>query len=405
MPNVTTALYLKASKRKADGTAPIYVRVTADRKSRLVATGVYVVPKHWNKNRQRVRSGHDLADAYNAKLRAALNEAREAALSASSAQAVKVALDGPAGSLTAYFEQFIDRLRSKGGTAHWETKKYSSCLAKLQAALGRELSWGEIDRDALTTFERHCRETCGNNPNTTRKELTRLRRMYREAIRDGAIQPADDPFLAYEKPRGQRVERRKLPLADVEKLAALDPGDGVADGSVEATARDAFVFSFYAAGMRFGDVARLKASETRDRRAVYRMLKTSTLMNVPLPPPAVRIAERYAVTAADRGGYLFPLLRSGDERDGVHLRKRISSRNTQINAALKRLAPKADLDPDGLSFHVARHSYADHARTKSGDLYGISKSLGHGNLQTTETYLKSFDRDAVDRLADDLWQA
>lgn len=403
MPNVSTALYLKASKAKVDGTAPVYVRVTANRKSRLVSTGIYVEPKHWNKNRLRVRSGHDLADALNAKLQAALNEVREAALSASSAKAVKTAVDGPSGSLTAFFERFVDRLRAKGATAHWEVKKYSSTLAKLRAALGRDLSWAEVDRDALAAFERYCRETKKNNPNTTRKELTRLRRVYKEAIRDGEIQPADDPFLVYQKPKGRRVERRKLPLADVEKLAALGPDDGVAEGSVEALARDAFAFSFYAGGMRFGDVCRLKAADVQGGRATYRMLKTGTPMGVPLPPPAVEVAGRYTEGAGTRGGFLFPLLKAGDERDGVHLRKRISSRNAQINAALKRLAAKSELDPAGLSFHVARHSFADHARTKSGDLYAISKSLGHGNLQTTEQYLKSFDRDAVDSLADTLW--
>ena len=403
MSNVSTALYLKASKQKADGTAPVYVRVTANRKSRLVSTGVYVEPKHWNRARGRVRAGHDIADALNAKLQTALNEAHEAALSAPSAAAVKAALDGPSGSLTAYFERFVDRLRAKGDRAHWEVKKYGSTLAKLRAALGRDLSWGEVDRDALAAFERYCRETKKNNPNTVRKELTRLRRVYKEAIRDGAISPADDPFLVYQKPKGRRVERRKLPLPDVEKLASLGVGDGVAEGSAEAVARDAFAFAFYAGGMRFGDVARLKASEVRGGRAEYRMLKTGTVMSVPLPPPAVAIAERYAGSAGERGGFLFPLLRPGDEADGVTLRKRISSRNAQANAALKRLAKRAELDPEGLSFHVARHSFADHARTRGGDLYAISKSLGHGNLQTTEQYLKSFDRDAVDGLAERLW--
>ena len=401
--NVSVKLYQKASKARADGTAPVYVRVIANRKTRLVSTGVYVEPKHWNANRQRVRSSHDLAVALNARLRQDLHDAQEAALGASSAAVVKAALDGPGGSLTGYMERFVDRLRARGDRAHWEVKKYSTTLAKVRGALGADVPWAEVDRDALATFERYCRETKKNNPNTVAKELTRLRRVYKEAVRDGVIEPADDPFLVYQKPRGQRVERRKLPLADVEKLAALGPEDGVADGSVEAVARDAFVFSFYAGGMRFGDVARLKASEVRAGRADYRMLKTGTVMSVPLPPPAVAIVGWYAGGADGRGGYLFPLLRDGDERDGVHLRKRISSRNAQVNAALKRLAEKAELKPDGLSFHVARHSFADYARTKSGDLYAISKALGHGNLQTTETYLKSFDRDAVDRMAADLW--
>ena len=403
MSNVSVKLYQKASKVRADGTAPVYVRVIADRKSRLVSTGIYVEPKHWNAAKGRVRASHDLADAYNARLQTTANEAREAALTAPSAGAVKAALDGPSGSLTTYFERFTDVLRGRGDRAHWEVMKYTLTLNKLRGALGRDLSWSEVDRDALARFERYCREDRGNAPNTVRKELTRLRRVYKEAIRDGVIEPSADPFLVYQKPKGQRVERRKLPLADIEKLVKLGPADGVADGSAEAVARDAFAFSFYAGGMRFGDVARLKASDVRGGRAGYRMMKTATLMSVPLPPPAVRIAERYAAAAVDRGGYLFPLLRPGDERDGVRLRKRISSRNAQANAALKQLAAKAEIEPHGLSFHVARHSFADHARTKSGDLYAISKSLGHGNLQTTETYLRSFDQDAVDKLGNDLW--
>ncbi|MGB3542140.1 tyrosine-type recombinase/integrase [Rubrivirga sp.] len=403
MSNVTATLYQKASKAKADGTAPVYVRVTANRKSTLVSTGIYVEPRHWNKARGRVRAGHDLADAYNARLQGALNDAREAALSATSAAAVKDALDGPGGSLTAYVERFIERLRAKGDTAHWEVKKYSTTLAKLRGALGAELSWAEVDRDALDAFERYCRETKGNAPNTVRKELVRLRTVYRAALRDGVLSAADDPFVTYTMPRKERVERRKLTLEDVQALAALTPEDGVADGSVEAVARDAFAFSFYASGMRFGDVCCLKAADVRDDRATYRTMKTGRPLSVPLPPPATEIANRYAESAATRGGFLFPLLREGDDRDGVTLRKRISSRNVQVNAALKRLADKADLEREGLSFHVARHSYADHARTTSGNLYAISKSLGHSNLSVTEGYLASLDRDAVDGLAEELW--
>jgi len=403
MPNVSTALYLKTSKTKADGTAPVYVRVVANRKSNLISTGIYVEPKHWNKAKGRVRASHDIADALNDRLQSSLNDAREAAISASSAQAVKTALDGPGGSFTGYFATFLDRLRALGGRGHWDLKKYSGTLTKAQAVLGQEIGWAELDVDALRAFERHCRETCRNNPNTTRKEISRLGHVVKEAVREGVIQPADNPFLVYIKPKGQRVERRKLPLTDILKIAALGPDTGVADGSDDAVARDAFVFSFFAGGMRFGDVAKLKAAEAKGDRADYRMLKTNTVMSVPLPPPAVAITARYADSADQRGGYLFPLLKAGDEADGVTLRKRINSNNVVVNKRLKRLAKLAEIDPAGLTFHVSRHSFADHARIKSGDLYAISKSLGHSNLQTTETYLKSFDRDAVDGLADKIW--
>lgn len=362
---------------------------------------MYVEPRYWNDKRQEVRSSHEICDALNAKLRDTLNETRELSLDAPSAKAVQAKLGGAGGSLTDYFQQFIDRLDAKGKL--WEYRKYKVTLGKLQDCLGTELAWREVDRDALTKFERYLREKRKNNPNTLRKELTRVRRIYKEAIREGVIAPSDDPFLVYQKPKGQKVERRKLSPDEIIKLGSIGPAEGLTPGTFDEAVRDAFVFSYYAAGMRFGDVARLKASEVSDDRASYRMLKTGTPVSIPLPPPAVAIAEQYATTADARGGYLFPFLAPGDERDGVHLRRRINSKNAQANTALKRVAKKAGVESVGLSFHVSRHSFADFARRQGGDLYAISKALGHSTLQTTEAYLKSFDRDAVDKLSAQLW--
>lgn len=392
----------RKSKTRADGTSPIYLRVTANRKSRYSATGVYIHAKYWNDAKQQVRTSHDIAPALNDKLQRVLNEAQTLALDTPSAAAVKSALDGNGGSLTGYFERFIDGLDVSG--QYWEYKKYRVTLGKLRAALGNELSWGEVDRPALVKLERYLRQKRENSPNTVRKELTRLRRVFKQAIRDGEIKPSDDPFLVYEKPKGQRVERRKLSLDEIHKLAALSPEDGLDLGSFSDVVRDAFAFAFYAGGMRFSDICLLKAADVLDGRANYRMMKTGTPMSVPLPKPALLIAEKYAVGAAARGGFLFPFLKQGEDKDGVHLRRRIGSRNVQANTALKRIAKMAGVEPEGLSTHVARHSFADYARRQSGDLYAISKSLGHGNLQTTETYLKSFDRDAVDSLAASLWK-
>ncbi|MEL6706016.1 MAG: site-specific integrase [Bacteroidota bacterium] len=396
-PRITTKLVLRTSKTRADGKVPVYLRITANRKTRMRSTGIYVEPKHWNGRRGEVRASHDISDALNAKLRDLLLEAQQHALDASSAEAVVSELDGGAGSLTGYFERFIASLEEKG--AHWEWKKYRTTLAKLQGCLGKELSWDAVGREQLVRFECYLRSVRKNSPNTVHKELTRLRRVYKQAIRDGALKPAQDPFLVYEKPKRQRIERRKLTLEEVERLAALGKEDGLQPGSVNVLARDVFVFAFYAVGMRFGDVALLKGDSIKGDRVEYRMMKTGTPMSVPLSEPALRIADVYA----DADTYLFPLLKKGDERDSVHLRRRIASRNAQINAALKRVARLAGLEPEGLSMHVARHSFADYARRQGGNLYAISKSLGHSNLQTTETYLKSFDRDAVDGLADQLW--
>ena len=392
----------KASKVRADGTAPIYVRVVANRKSSLRSTGVYVAPRDWNENKGQVRASHEIAKALNARLTDILHETQEASLGAVSAKVVKAAVGGATGSLTTYLQRFIDRLEAQGDRSHWEWRKYRVLLGKVQECFGPEVPWKELDRDALVAFERYLREVKSNGPNTTLKELSRLRRVVTQAVRDGVVRPADDPYLIYQPPKGQRVERRKLPLADIEKIAALGPEDGLTPGTFDEVARDAFILSFYAGGMRFGDVACLKAADIVGDRVSYRMLKTQHVMTI--PPPAVKIAELYRPGAVLRAGFLFPLLTRGDDRDGVHLRRRIGSRNAQANTALKRLAKKAGVEEGGISFHVSRHSFADHARRHSDDLYAVSKALGHGNLSTTQVYLKSLDQDAVDSLASQIWK-
>ena len=124
------------------------------------------------------------------------------------------------------------------------------------------------------------------------------------------------------------------------------------------------------------------------------------MVSIPLPEPALAIVEAYSKSERE---YLFPFLKAGDEANSVKLRRRISSRNVVVNQNLKKLAKIAEIEDEGLSFHVARHSFADYARRQSGDLYAVSKSLGHASLQVTQNNLNSFDKDAVDKLANDIW--
>ena len=60
MTTATVKLVLRRDKRKADGTAPVWLRITANRKSRYISTGIYLEPKHWNETKQRVRAAHPL---------------------------------------------------------------------------------------------------------------------------------------------------------------------------------------------------------------------------------------------------------------------------------------------------------------------------------------------------------
>lgn len=387
---------LRTSKKRDDGRAPIWIRITANRKSRYISTGIYIDPDHWNDRKRKVRKSHELASAYNDKIRSLRLECEEAALDADTAQAVKDEVQGEHGSLSQFFERFISRLKDRD--QYWERKKYNTTLNKLHEALGENLSWDDLTSEALSKLERYCREERDNNSNTTRKELARVRRVVNQAIKEKVISAGDDPFLAYEMPDRVEPDRRSLSFDEMMAMRGLE----LEPTSDRARDRDAFLFAFYGGGVRFSDICRLRPSHIRDGRLKYRMMKTDNLVRIGLPPPAIEIVNRWS-EAHDRP-FLFPYLKEGEDDDPVRVRKRISTWNVVANRNLKKLAEKAEIEnPDGITMHVARHSFGDLARREGDDLYAVSKALGHSDLKTTERYLAAFDDDAVDQLTDSMW--
>lgn len=393
----TVKLILRKSKVRSDGTAPIYLRITANRKSRFLSSGVNVEPKHWNDRRQEVRRSHELAAAYNAKLHDLRVEAIQLSLEADTAQQVKRQLDGSGGSLTAYILRYIEGLDQD--KRYWGWKRTRVHLGKLQACFGQHIDWKEIDRDALVQFERYLAKEQGNAPSTIRKEMAILGRVFRQAVKDGELRADQNPFHLYDLPRAKPPERIKLTLQEIDQLASvtLEPG------SWAALARDAWLISFYLGGMRFGDLASLKVENLKEGRCTYRMNKTERLVSLPIPEQAQSLLQLY-LEGKEEDEFALPFLKRGDDADPRKLRRRIGSKNALCNRFIKVAAKRAGLDKaNNLSMHISRHSFADYARQKSGNLYAISKTLGHASLQITQAYLKSFDQEAVDQLADELW--
>ena len=404
------ALVLRTQKARPTGEAPVWIRAShARRSSFFTGTGVAVRPKDWNDNRAEVRGSHPLAKAYNERLSDLVAAARTAALHAATAADVVAALGGaPRGSLSGALDAHVLRLDQTGKFE--DGKKYRSTRAKLRLVFGWPLSWSDLTPDALARFDAHLKTALKNGVNTRRKDAERIRRLARIAIREGSLDPSADPFLRYRIAKAAPVKRRQLSPEEVGQLLALGPDDGVPDGSRLAAVRDCFGLQFYGSGLRISDVLRLTPGDVRGGRFTITMLKTGRPHSVKIPPPAVPILARLVAEVEARdaqarrryGDYLVPLLKPGDDTDPAGLRRRVASATAAVNKLLKELAGIAKIEPAGLSCHVARHSYADAAR-KAGDLYAVSKSLGHSTLGMTQTYLSGFDRDAVDHLTDSLW--
>ena len=74
---ITFRLFLLKRKRKSNGEMPVYLRITKDRKYRIVSTGVSVPEKQWNESSQTVRKSHPRHSSINARLDDILATAKE----------------------------------------------------------------------------------------------------------------------------------------------------------------------------------------------------------------------------------------------------------------------------------------------------------------------------------------
>lgn len=408
MPTVNVVL--RPSKTDAKGRAPLYLRISDADAHRMASLGVRIRPSQWNDDKQQVRASHPEAEDINeriAKRKAeALDELKRrrwagddqsaAALAGAlwtTPEATPVALD-----FFSYADAWAEGLLANGQVYYY--KRVRSALKKFRAHVGAPLPFGRFGPEVLRTHQMHMIQDLGNTVNTACVSFTIIRTVFKNAVREGVISPADDPFLRFSPPKETRTERTKLSMEEIEKfeLADLEPG-----GDLDR-ARDLFLFSLYTAGVRFGDAVRLRwrhlQADGGDVRLCYRMSKTGTSKDIKLNAKARAIVEKYRPSNDPKHDDLvFPLLAGYDLTTPLAIVSATNSRNVVVNVALKEVARRAGVTVD-VSFHIARHSFADLARRNGADVYKVSKALGHTNLAFTARYLAEFDNGAADDAID-----
>ena len=99
-----------------------------------------------------------------------------------------------------------------------------------------------------------------------------------------------------------RTVKRAISLTEIKQIAKL----ALDDGSVEAFAREMFLFSFYMRGMSPIDMANLKADNVRNGVLTYRRQKTGQQLSIRWENCMQQIVDRYSSLS---DGYLLPILR------------------------------------------------------------------------------------------------
>ena len=193
------------------------------------------------------------------------------------------------------------------------------------------------------------------------------------AMREGIIQR--NPAASIERFKEPESDREFLTIEEIKKLRKTPPPD-------EDLAQ-AFFFSCLT-GLRWSDIVKLKWSEVQElhnaTRIVFKQQKTGGLEYLDLNPQA-------AAMLGERGNpddNVFPRL-------GPIQAARISIAAWVRSAGINK----------HITFHCARHTFAEMMLDLGVDIYTVSKLLGHKSIETTQVYAKILDKNkkaAVDRI-------
>ncbi len=425
MASVKIVLRKKANK---DGTFPLALRITKDRKASYIYLGYSSLEKDWDAQAQRVRKSHPNATRLNNFIMKKLADTNDTALEldtqdkAASADGIKRKIK-PAADMMFFARArlFVQHLQDVGNFNSWRTqtsrlwtfkeflfgtdaiwdelspKAQSLRHHKVQGVLGgQDVPFQRIDVSLLTQYKVYLKAQKGLSNRTIFGYLAIIQTIFTQAIREGILDRKYFPF-GKDKIHIKFAESLKIGLTkeDVERLEAVDslkPEHG--------TARDIWLVSFYFAGMRAADVLRLRWSDFKDGRLHYVMGKNNKPGSLKVPEKAQAILERYRAFKEHPDDFVFPYLKGYEHlEDPFELKRLIAAAVSKCDRYLRyRIAPAARIEGK-ISMHISRHTFA----TLAGDkipIQMLQKLYRHSDVKTTLGYQSAFIHREADEALD-----
>lgn len=285
---------------------------------------------------------------------------------------------------TSFMEFMTDHIQfllqcNRFGTA----KNYRTAMESLNNFLGTKTpSFKEITTQFAEQYNDYLLRK-GLVKNSVSFHMRILRAVYNKAVRKRLVEqsnPFQNVYTGVDKTSKRAVNKDVL-----SRLIGLD----LSRSSPLSFARDIFLFSLYTRGMSFVDIAFLKHDNIRDGAIYYARRKTKQQLCIRIEPCIRQIIDRYAGRSST---YIFPILKS-EEIAAAYSQYCVQM--AYHNRLLKRLSKMLGLQ-QGLSFYVARHSWATLARDSNVPVSIISAGMGHTSERTTRIYLTSLENSLID---------
>lgn len=386
-------------KNNPEGQYPIAIRITKDRKSTYLGTGQYIEEKYWDKKNRCVRKSHPNASIINNFIITKVAEANKKALEAESStdyqtvNSIKKRIKQ--NKKVDFFKvanMHLTNHKNRGNHHQYDTEvgrlnKFKTFLKK------KELSFNELNVPLLKNFEAYLLHDNKRSPRTVVNYLILIRTIYNLAISESLVDRGRYPF-GKGKVQIKIPETQKIGF-NIEEIQKLENATDLTEAQQKAV--HVWLISFYFAGIRVGDVLKLKWGDFNDSRLMYRMNKNSKLVTLKIPDKANAILKIYQQNYSIKDDLIFDYLKGTDLDDSQMVSIRTQTITRNLNRHLKKVAAKLGITKK-MSMHIARHSFGN----ISGDkipIQMLQKLYRHSSVTTTINYQANFiNKDADDAL-------
>ena len=394
-----TAIILDTRRALADGTYPVKLRITYQRKRKYYAVDLALSESDFDKVQgSKPRGEYKDHKLYFNAVEQRANDIVSNLPEFSFAAFEKNYLDKQdrQQDVYSYYGRYIAGLNSEGraGTAD----SYTCSLNSLKQYHKKTLHFEKLTPDFLKGYE-HWMTSGGKSLTSVGIYLRALRSICNLAIEEGAFKKEDYPFgkRRYQIPAGRNV-KKAISLADIQKLFSYQP-----ETESESKYRDLWLFSYLCSGINIKDICRLRYRNVEGNKIVFIRAKTdrTTKQNqkpivVMLTEEAQSIIQRWGISPMHPEAFVFGLLSEGLTPNKE--RRVIKQVTKTVNKYIKRIAQAVGIEAHVTSY-TARHSFATVLKRSGAPIEFISESLGHSDLRTTENYLDSFEDDTKRKYA------
>lgn len=403
MSTLKTVLHPKKDKN-GNNIFRLTIRLTVNRKRCYYHLAQNIDPEHWDASAEKINSKHPKHKQLNRLIRKKYNEIDDLVYEMESSKKTYTA------------KQIIDIVKNNKQKqtffdlaaehiadltkSHKHNRAISdkSKINRIKEFVNNEsLTFEEVDENLLKKLKIHLLNKRKLSERSVMNIFVLIRILYNNAIRNNLVDQKLYPF-GKGKIKIKYPETIKIGLDEMEirKIKNLD----LSQYPDISNTRDIFMFSFYLAGIRIGDVLKMSWEDIVDVRIYYKMGKNNKTVSLKISGQVTEILSHYKQDKSSNSDYIFPQLKNISRRDSKEVYTKTKTAIKRLNKNLKVLAKMAKIDKK-ITNHIARHSFGNIAGDKISPQM-LQKLYRHTHLSTTIGYQGNFIHKNADDALDSI---